>query len=161
VVLTFQNPDPVKNHPEPQHWSKPVSDPDPTPQIMDPARNFGYGSKNSFMFHVTNMLQLPAMWHSGESQLHAMTHSAESEFCALWHSGELRLHAMRHSGESRLCAMLHSAESTLRCVAYRGVVVKILEKNSALCGIAQSRFGIAQSQYTKLTAFVTFLKAKI
>jgi hypothetical protein len=38
----FQNPDPVKNRPEPQHWSKPVLDPGPTPQITDPARSFRY-----------------------------------------------------------------------------------------------------------------------
>jgi hypothetical protein len=31
-----------KNRPEPQHCSKPVSDPDQTPQITDPARSFGY-----------------------------------------------------------------------------------------------------------------------
>jgi hypothetical protein len=42
MVLTFQNPDPVKNRAELQHLSKPVSDLDPTPQIMDPARSFGY-----------------------------------------------------------------------------------------------------------------------
>jgi hypothetical protein len=53
VVLTFQNPDTIKNHPDPQHWSKPVSDPDPTPQITDPARSFGY-LRIQKLFQVSN-----------------------------------------------------------------------------------------------------------
>jgi hypothetical protein len=45
--------DPVKNRPEPQHWSKPVSDPDPTPQITDLAKSIGYLQIQK-LFQVSN-----------------------------------------------------------------------------------------------------------
>jgi hypothetical protein len=58
MILTFLHPDPVKNCPDLQHWSKPVLDPDLTPQITEEQKALDtYGSKNSFRFHVKNMLQ--------------------------------------------------------------------------------------------------------